>query len=111
MVCEITTESEHGSEVYLDGFVPVGVRERVGRLTALNAGTVYEDVNAGMLGDEGGDEGGDGGGGREVADSKGTLAAETEDFGLGFCIGIVALKIAVSENLGGLSSNATPERG
>lgn len=72
-------------------FVPVGVGELVAGVAALDAGAVYEDVDAVALKEDGGDEGGDGGLGGEVGRVDGCFSAEGFDGLFGACFGIVSL--------------------
>ena len=45
MRSDITAKGEHCSEVYLEDFIPVIVRELVGSMPTLYASTVEKDIN------------------------------------------------------------------
>ena len=82
-------------------FVPVRVWELVGRVTALDAGAVDEDVDAVAGGEDGGEEGGDGGGGGQVGGEDGGVAGEGDDSGVGGGLGGVALGVVMLVGLPG----------
>jgi len=106
---DVAAEREHGREVDLQHLIPVGLRELVARVTALDPGAVHQDADVVAVLQCSWDEGGYFAWGAEVAGVDCGFTAESNDGVVGCGVGGVALRgISCEERdgLGGLEMMA-----
>lgn len=93
MGTDIPAQGEDGVEVDLDDLVEVRVREGFAGVTALDAGTVDQDANLVIVGEDTGDEGGYVSGRGQVGSVDLGFAVEGLDCLESLRVGFIALSI------------------